>query len=88
MMDTGFYLTVAGLIIAQIGVLIKLAMDYQKTKSHIEALENKMSDHIARNDDEHKKLFALEEKLQALHVDVKIIIDRLTRRKDDTHEAQ
>lgn len=87
-MDAGIYLAIAGLIIAQIGVLIKLAMDYQKTKSSVDSLNVKLCEHIERNDDEHKKFAAVEERLLALHIDVKIIIDRLTRRKSDTIEAE
>ena len=85
-MDTGLLIGLVGLMLTFVGLMVKMAMDYQKTKSGIEALSLKLCEHIERNDDEHKKFAAVEERLLALHIDVKIIIDRLTRRKSDTIE--
>ena len=85
-MDTGLLIGLVGLMLTFVGLMVKMAMDYQKTKSGIEALNLKMCEHIERNDDEHKKFAAVEERLLALHIDVKIIIDRLTRRKSDAIE--
>jgi len=87
-MDTGFMFSFIGLLVAAIGAIVKVAMDYQKVKGGLETLNAKVCDHIERNDGEHKELFAIKDSLYELKSDVKVIIDRLTRRKEDTHEAQ
>lgn len=87
-METGIIIAVVSLAAGLIVHVVKMAMSAQKIRSDLDNLGKNLCEHIERNEDEHKKFAAVEERLLALHIDVKIIIDRLTRRKSDTIEGE
>jgi hypothetical protein len=87
-METGIIIAVVSLAAGLIVHVVKMAMSAQKMRSDIDNLGKNLCEHIERNEDDHKRFAAVEERLTALHIDVKIIIDRLTRRKSDTIEGE
>ena len=58
-MDKGLLLGIVGLLLTFIGLMVKIAMDYQKTKGDIDSLNSKFCDHIAYNEKEHDEFFKI-----------------------------
>lgn len=84
MIDTGLLLGLAGMMLTFIGLMVKIAMDYQKTKGDIDTLNSKVCDHIAYNEKEHDEFFKISEKLTKIEIKLGVLIGmRMNEKGED-----
>lgn len=86
-MDTGLMIGFIGAVVTLGGVIVKMAMAIQKMRSDIDNTGKSLEEHMKRNEDQHREFYAIKVDLSDLKADIKVIIDRLSRRRDDTHEV-
>lgn len=82
-MDKGLLLGIVGLLLTFIGLMVKIAMDYQKTKGDIDTLNSKVCDHIAYNEKEHDEFFKISEKLTKIEIKLGVLIGMRMNNDDE-----